>query len=102
MGDTTPEGLEDVSRYPALVCPSPPSLAVPIYHGYILTDIQIAELYSRGWDKFELSGLTGGNLLRVFAGAEKVSRDLKAKGTLPIYDLYDKRPDLPSRRSSQL
>jgi len=71
--DSTPVGLEDVSKYPAL----------------------IAELYSRGWTKYELAGLTGANLLRVFEGAEKVSRELKAAGTLPAFDLYDKRTDLP-------
>ncbi|KIJ67460.1 hypothetical protein HYDPIDRAFT_166055 [Hydnomerulius pinastri MD-312] len=75
IGDT-PEGLEDVSKYPAL----------------------IAEMYRRGWDKFELAGLTGGNLLRVFAGAEKVARELQAAGTPANYDIYDKREDLPLRR----
>ncbi|KAF9070848.1 membrane dipeptidase-domain-containing protein [Rhodocollybia butyracea] len=69
----TPTGLEDVSKYPAL----------------------IAELYDRGWTKYELAGLTGGNLLRVFEGAEKVSRNLKAAGVQPVYDLYDKRTDIP-------
>ncbi|KAE9408614.1 hypothetical protein BT96DRAFT_953890 [Gymnopus androsaceus JB14] len=68
-----PTGLEDVSKYPAL----------------------IAELYSRGWTKYELAGLTGGNLLRVFEGAEKVSKNLKAAGAQPVYDLYDKRTDIP-------
>ncbi|KAH7888424.1 membrane dipeptidase-domain-containing protein [Phlebopus sp. FC_14] len=72
---STPEGLEDVSKYPAL----------------------IAELYRRGWDKYELAGLTGGNLLRVFAGAEKVARELQAAGTPAVYDIYDKRDDLPLR-----
>ncbi|THV06703.1 hypothetical protein K435DRAFT_825800 [Dendrothele bispora CBS 962.96] len=70
---STPTGLEDVSKYPAL----------------------IAELYRRGWNKYELAGLTGANLLRVFEGAEQVSKQLKAQGMLPVFDLYDKRPDLP-------
>jgi len=52
-------------------------------------------LYSRGWNKYDLAGLTGANLLRVFEGAEQVSRELKAAGMLPVFDLYDKRPDLP-------
>jgi len=69
----TPRGLEDVSKYPAL----------------------IAELYKRGWNKFELSGLTGANLLRVFEGAERVSREFQSSGATPVLDLYDKRPDLP-------
>ncbi|KAJ7232772.1 membrane dipeptidase-domain-containing protein [Mycena haematopus] len=71
--DSTPVGLEDVSTYPAL----------------------FAELYKRGWTKYELSGLAGANLLRVFEGAEKVSRELKAAGTAPAFDVYDKRTDLP-------
>ena len=39
---------------------------------------QVAELYRRGWSRFELSGLTGRNLLRVMAGAERVAKDLQA------------------------
>ncbi|KAG2121420.1 membrane dipeptidase-domain-containing protein [Suillus cothurnatus] len=74
--EVTPTGLEDVSKYPAL----------------------IAELYQRGWNKRELAGLTGGNFLRVFEGAEKVAKELQAAGTLPKYDVYDKREDLPIRR----
>ncbi|KAH7920684.1 hypothetical protein BV22DRAFT_1122623 [Leucogyrophana mollusca] len=70
-----PVGLEDVSKYPAL----------------------IAELYRRGWDKYELAGLTGGNFLRVFAGVEKVAKELQAAGTPVVYDVYDARKDLPSR-----
>ncbi|RDB24780.1 hypothetical protein Hypma_007998 [Hypsizygus marmoreus] len=69
----TPVGLEDVSKYPAL----------------------IAELYKRGWNKYELAGLTGGNFLRVFEGAEKVAKALQAAGTVPQYDLYEKRKDIP-------
>ncbi|KAF9453941.1 hypothetical protein P691DRAFT_657111 [Macrolepiota fuliginosa MF-IS2] len=72
---STPDGLEDVSTYPAL----------------------IAELISRGWNKYDIAGLTGSNLLRVMKGAEKVAKDLQAAGTLPVYDLYHKRPDLPYR-----
>lgn len=72
----TPKGLEDVSKYPAL----------------------IAELYQRGWSKQDLAGLTGGNFLRVFEGAEKVAKELQAAGTLPKYDIYDKREDLPIYR----
>lgn len=69
----TPVGLEDVSKYPAL----------------------IAELFRRGWNKYELAGLTGANLLRVLKKAEKVSRDIQAAGTLPKYDIYEKRIDIP-------
>ncbi|KAG1727610.1 membrane dipeptidase-domain-containing protein [Suillus lakei] len=72
----TPKGLEDVSKYPAL----------------------IAELYQRGWNKQDLAGLTGGNFLRVFEGAEKVAKELQVAGTLPKYDIYHKREDLPIYR----
>ncbi|KAK7685358.1 hypothetical protein QCA50_011722 [Cerrena zonata] len=70
--ESVPKGLEDVSKYPAL----------------------IAELYRRGWTRFELSGLTGRNLLRVMAGAERVAKDLQSVGTEPKYDIYTKRNDL--------
>lgn len=70
---SVPEGLEDVSKYPAL----------------------IAELYKRGWNENELAGLTNGNLLRVFDGVEKVARELQRLGQVPAYDLYDKRTDIP-------
>ncbi|KAH8827962.1 membrane dipeptidase-domain-containing protein [Flagelloscypha sp. PMI_526] len=70
---STPVDLEDVSKYPNLV----------------------AELYSRGWSKYELAGLTGGNFIRVFRDVERVAKELQRKGTLPAYDIYNKRPDLP-------
>ncbi|KAI0814758.1 membrane dipeptidase-domain-containing protein [Irpex lacteus] len=73
---SVPVGLEDVSKYPAL----------------------IAELYKRGWTKSELEGLTGRNLIRVFEGAEKVAKELQAAGAQPSYDLYDKRTDIPRKR----
>lgn len=57
---------------------------------------QIAELYRRGWNKFELSGLTGANLLRIFEGAERVSAQLQTSGATPVFKLYDERPDLPT------
>ncbi|KAJ7690666.1 membrane dipeptidase-domain-containing protein [Mycena rosella] len=69
--EETPVGLEDVSKYPAL----------------------FAELYKRGWDRYELAGLAGANLLRVFEGAEKVSLELQAAE--PVFDVYHKRSDMP-------
>ncbi|KAL1738139.1 renal dipeptidase family, partial [Schizophyllum fasciatum] len=68
----TPTGLEDVSKYPAL----------------------ISLLYSRGWSKYELAGLTGGNLLRVMEGMERVAADLQRRGVAPAMDVYDRRTDL--------
>jgi membrane dipeptidase len=75
-----PVGLEDVSKYPAL----------------------IAELYKRGWTKHELAGLAGANLLRVMEGAERVARELQSAGTVPRFDLYNKRRDIPKPGSIEL
>ncbi|KAL0579762.1 hypothetical protein V5O48_002256 [Marasmius crinis-equi] len=75
---STPIGLEDVSKYPAL----------------------IAELYKRGWNKYELAGLTGANLLRVFEGAEYVSQQLRTSGVAPVFDVYEKRTDLPVKKAT--
>jgi len=68
--EDTPVGLEDVSKYPSL----------------------IAELYKRGWTKYDLAGLTGANLLRVLEGAEQVAKSLGE--TPPSFDIYPKRSDL--------
>ena len=92
MGET-PEGLEDVSKYPALVC-----TYLPLPSSHNLTRglrRKIAELYRRGWDREDLAGLTGGNLLRVMESAEAVARKLQLAGTLPVYDLYKERKDIP-------
>jgi len=51
----TPEGLEDVSTFPAL----------------------FAELARRGWTETDLRKLAGENVLRVLARAEQVSTRLK-------------------------
>lgn len=52
-----PEGLEDVSRYPAL----------------------LAELMRRGWSDADIARLAGENVLRAMAQAEKVAEDMKAE-----------------------
>ncbi|KAG8870313.1 hypothetical protein FRB97_009868 [Tulasnella sp. 331] len=70
--DTVPEGLEDVSKYPNL----------------------FAELYKRGWKAQELAGLAGGNILRVYKGAEKASQRIQARGVTPYADIYKARKDL--------
>ena len=54
-GDNRIQGLEDVSRFPDL----------------------IAELMRRGWSDENLAKLSRGNLLRVFADAEKVATKLR-------------------------
>ncbi|KAG8795137.1 hypothetical protein FRC12_017639 [Ceratobasidium sp. 428] len=65
--DAFPEGLEDISKYPAL----------------------FAELIRRGWSRAELDGLASRNFLRVFQGAEAVARQMSSES--PSYVLYDKR-----------
>ena len=54
--EETPVGLEGVDRFPAL----------------------LAELMRRGWTDAEIAKLAGGNLLRVFADAERVAARLRA------------------------
>jgi membrane dipeptidase len=54
-GGPNPEGLEDVSCYPAL----------------------FAELIRRGWSDRDLEKLAGANLLRTFAAAERVAARLQ-------------------------
>ncbi|CDO69503.1 hypothetical protein BN946_scf184785.g8 [Trametes cinnabarina] len=71
IGDV-PVGLEDVSKYPDL----------------------IAELYRRGWNSFDLAGLTGGNLLRVMEGAERVAWEQQRRRTPPVMARYEKRTDI--------
>lgn len=54
-GAVNPEGLEDVSTYPAL----------------------FAELVRRGWNDKDLAKLAGGNMVRAFARAEQVAAKLQ-------------------------
>jgi membrane dipeptidase len=65
VGNALPEGLGDVSTYPAL----------------------LAEMMRRGWSDKDVAKLAGGNVLRVMAAAEAVSRgmagELPATVTLP-------------------
>jgi membrane dipeptidase len=59
VGSVLPDGLGDVSTYPAL----------------------LAELMRRGWSDRDVAKLAGGNVLRVMAAAERVSAELA--GALP-------------------
>ena len=65
-----PDGLEDVSCYPAL----------------------IAELWDRGWSQDDCARLGGGNILRVLCEAEAAARALSAQRapSLAIIDQLDK------------
>jgi membrane dipeptidase len=55
--DALPEGLEDVSTYPALV----------------------AELLRRGWTDLDVEKLVGGNILRVWSLNEQMAARLRAE-----------------------
>jgi membrane dipeptidase len=55
--ESLPQGLEDVSCYPAL----------------------IAELLSRGWNEADCGKLASGNLLRAKRGAEAAAREISAR-----------------------
>jgi membrane dipeptidase len=55
--DDVPQGLGDVSCYPAL----------------------IAELLARGWSQQDCARLTRGNTVRVLRDAEAVARDLTSR-----------------------
>ena len=55
FGGDTPDGLEDVSRFPHL----------------------LAEMIRRGWSDDSIAALASGNFLRVFRGVERVGRQLR-------------------------
>jgi membrane dipeptidase len=59
--DSTPEGMEDVSKFPML----------------------FAELARRGWSDEDLQKLAGENLLRVMRRAEETARILQREGVMP-------------------
>ena len=99
--DTTTNGIEDVSDFPALVCSHSPIFSTNLVFIFAPTDfgnfrhnVQIAELYSRGWNADELGGLASGNFLRVFAAAEDVAREMAREGITPAQDLFEKRVDI--------
>jgi membrane dipeptidase len=62
-----PTGLEDVSKYPAL----------------------LAELARRGWSDEDLAKVAGGNILRVLREAEAVAKRLQATAPIPEATLAD-------------
>jgi membrane dipeptidase len=73
--DRMPEGLEDVSKYPAL----------------------FAELIRRGWKDEDLKKLAGGNLLRVMRQSEANARRLQAarRPSLATLESLDGPPAAP-------
>ncbi|KAI0024372.1 putative dipeptidase [Xylariomycetidae sp. FL0641] len=70
----TPDGLDDVSKYPAL----------------------IAELLRRGVDDADAAKIAGRNVLRVWEEAEKVAAQMQKDGEAPLED------DLPSWRGEEV
>ena len=60
VGNALPEGLENVSTYPAL----------------------LAEMMRRGWSDADVAKLAGGNVLRAMEGAEKVAASMA--GEAPV------------------
>lgn len=76
--DFAVDGLEDASKYPFL----------------------IAEMLSRGWTDTEVTGLMGGNLLRVMDDVDKTAKgmaDLK-----PSPAIFEERKDLPMDQEEYL
>jgi membrane dipeptidase len=55
--DPPPEGLEDVSKFPAL----------------------LAELSRRGWSEDDLAKLAGGNVLRAWSAAENAAAQIQQR-----------------------
>ncbi|KAL1981662.1 hypothetical protein VTN96DRAFT_2376 [Rasamsonia emersonii] len=66
---STPAGLDDVSKFPALV----------------------AELLRRGVSDEDAAKVVGGNLLRVWKKVDEVALELQAEGVLPVEDDLDGR-----------
>ncbi|KAJ3007079.1 dipeptidase 1 (renal) [Thoreauomyces humboldtii] len=62
--DAVPVGLEDVGKYPDL----------------------IVELLRRGFTVKEVEGIVGENALRVMEGVEKVAKEMKREGYMPVED----------------
>lgn len=71
---STPEGLDDVSKFPDLV----------------------AELLSRGVSDKQAAGIVGGNVLRVWTDVDKVALKMQKEGVSPIED------DLPDLKIESL
>ena len=61
---TTPQGLEDVSKFPDLV----------------------KELLRMGVSKLDVRKIVGENVLRVWKAAEKVGEELRGQGVMPMED----------------
>lgn len=49
-----------------------------------------AELLKRGVTDEQAKGIAGGNVLRVWAAAEEVAREMKKEGVMPLEDTVAK------------
>lgn len=76
--NSTPSGLEDVSKYPIL----------------------FAELIGFGWTVEELTKLAGGNLLRVFKEVEAIRDKMLKEKVPPIEDIFANRIENPHKCQS--
>jgi membrane dipeptidase len=76
--ESLPQGLEDVSRYPAL----------------------IAELTGRGWSEADCGKLACGNLLRAKRGAEAAAREISARRGPSRARIEDFAAAGPARRTT--
>lgn len=76
--NSTPVGLEDVSKYPIL----------------------FAELIGFGWTVEELTKLAGGNLLRVFKEAELFRDKMEKEKIPPNEDIFANRLENPHKCQS--
>lgn len=76
--NSTPTGLEDVSKYPTL----------------------FAELIGFGWTIEELTKLAGGNLLRVLKEVEVIRDKMKKEKIPPNEDIFANRIENPHKCQS--
>ena len=84
--DSTPIGLEDVSKYPSLF-----DKLAEDGHGY------------KPWTKEELKNLAGLNLIRVFKDVERVRDELKDsvgfEKNVPYDDVIEENPEVQQCRT---
>lgn len=78
LSNSTPQGLEDVSKYPIL----------------------FAQLFGVGWTVDELTKLAGGNLLRVLNEVEAIRDKMQKDNVPPNEDIFANRAENPYKCQS--
>lgn len=78
LSNSTPQGLEDVSKYPIL----------------------FAQLFGVGWTVDELTKLAGGNLLRVLNEVEAIRDKMQKDNVQPNEDIFANRAENPYKCQS--